>query len=76
MGFEVCLSNLILSEYKHLEMMQTRFPSDSNFYDGVGFTIFFEITKFDFSQKIGGWEVLNQEIVPFRSCVRTRGLVA
>ena len=26
--------------------------------------------------KIGGWGVLNQEIVSFRSCVRTRGLVA
>ena len=25
---------------------------------------------------IGGWGVLNREIVSFRSCVRTRGLVA
>ena len=26
--------------------------------------------------KIGGWGVLNREIVSFRSCLRTRGVVA
>ena len=26
--------------------------------------------------KIAGWRVLNREIVSFRSCARTRGLVA
>ena len=26
-------------------------------------------------EQIGGWGVFNREIVSFRSCVRTRGLV-
>ena len=30
----------------------------------------------DIAHNIPGWGVLNREIVSFRSCVRTRGLVA
>ena len=43
------------------------------FYD---ISIFLKISKNENFKKIGGWGVLKREIVSFRSCVRTRGLVA